>query len=371
MRLWVVSSSYPASPEQSINAGVLARDLALSLADAGHELSVVTPAKPEPVRFDAALRGIVLPIRRPTHELANLSPRRPRDLASLVSLLVGARRTLKREARRSPPDAVVALWALPSGLFARWVRRWCGAPYAVWLLGSDVWKADRYPGGVAALRRILRDAAARFADGSELAARARDLTGIEVEFLPSARRLPRPTVAVPPCDLLFVGRYHPNKGPDVLLEAFSSVAARRAGTTLRMHGVGELRPELERRREALGLAASVEIAGPVSAEGLASALATTRLLVIPSRIESVPLILGDAVQAGRRVVASDVGDLGRLVTSHDLGVAVPPCEPAPLAEAILAELEAPPDETRAPPLAVLDPDRIAARIVASLSGRES
>jgi glycosyltransferase involved in cell wall biosynthesis len=335
VKIWVISSSYPAYPAQSSHAGVLARDLALCFRESGHDVAVVTQALAGGIVMDPGLRLLELRWFRPDQPLAELSPRRPLDLLRMATLLADARRRLPAAARRDPPDAVIALWALPCGIFARWVRRAVGAPYAVWLLGSDVWKAHRIPAGVRSLRRVLADAAGRFADGRELAERARRLTGIAVEFLPSVRRLPPPSGEAEACDVLFVGRYHPNKGPDVLLEAFAEVVRKRPGTSLHLHGAGALRPRLEARRQELGLEAVVKIAEPIGAGELAAALRAAKVLAIPSRIESIPLILGDAAQAGVTVVACDVGDMAEVVERAGLGFVVPAADPRALAERLL------------------------------------
>ncbi|HSG64892.1 MAG TPA: glycosyltransferase, partial [Gammaproteobacteria bacterium] len=110
-------------------------------------------------------------------------------------------------------------------------------------------------------------------------------------------------------------------------------------TTLRMHGIGELRPQLEQRARQPDLARQVCIAGPLDAVQLASALRAARVLVIPSRIESIPLILGDGAQAGVVVIGTDVGDVGRVIRAEGLGSVVPPEDPNALADALLAELD--------------------------------
>lgn len=363
-RLWVVSSSYPAFPGESINAGVLARDVALWTHEQGCAVTVVTPQKPEGLRVDAGLESIPLAWFRPTKAMSDLTPRRPIDLVRIFSLMALARPRLFAAARRQRPDGILALWALPCGIFARSVRRRFGTPYAVWLLGSDVWKADRFPGGVRALRYVLADAAGRFADGSDLARRAEELTGIGVEFLPSIRRLPPPSGEAAPCDVLFVGRYHPNKGPDVLLEAFAQVIAQRPGTTLRMHGLGEMRPQLEAIVRELGLSTSVAVGGPLDASALAAALRATKVLAIPSRIESIPLVLGDAAQAGTRVVATEVGDMGEVVRSNALGTAVPAEDPQRLAEALLGALAEPRSVDPVP--SSFRPDSVFSRLLQSV-----
>ena len=334
MKIWVVTTSYPREPQESINAGVLARDLALSIASRGHDVTVVTPDKPGGVVFDDELSGLVLPWWRPTLAMADLG-RRPFDAARIASLFAGSRRTLRRAAADEPPDGVIALWALPSGIFARWVARWTGAPFVTWYLGSDIWRAPSLPMGVRTLGRVAAAAAASFADGVELAEEAEKLTGRPVQLLRSARRMPTP----PPdlshgADVMFVGRFHENKGPDVLIEAFRLLVADLPGLELVLRGQGSMREALVHQVASAGLETSVHVGGPIDVEDLAGAMSTARLLVIPSRVESMPLILGDAIQVGLPVVVTDVGDMGKFVRDHELGVAVPPEDPAALARAL-------------------------------------
>jgi len=340
VRVWIVTTSYPRNPDESINAGVLVRDAALVLKDRGLDVTVVTPDKPGGILLDRGINGIVLSWIWPTLNMADLSPRRPADWIRITSLFATSAVRLWRRARRRPPDAIVAFWAIPSGVFARWIGGWSGAPYVVWLLGSDVWKVRSFPLGQRLLRFVLRGARATYADGRELASEAEKLTGIDVRFLPSSRRLPRDAgLEAEPVDILFIGRYHPNKGPDVLIEAFALAHQARPDLTLRLHGLGELRADLEQQVSRLGLTGAVQIGGPLSATEVRAALEAAKVLAIPSRIESVPLILGDAGQAGVPVVVSDVGDMRELVDQGGLGYSVPAEDPAALSEALLLVVE--------------------------------
>jgi len=57
-------------------------------------------------------------------------------------------------------------------------------------------------------------------------------------------------------------------------------------------------------------------------------------LVIPSRIESIPVILSDAMQLECPVLVSDVGDLGKIVKMYKAGIIFPSNSPDKLAKAI-------------------------------------
>ena len=59
------------------------------------------------------------------------------------------------------------------------------------------------------------------------------------------------------------------------------------------------------------------------------------MLVIPSRADSIPLVLGDAIQARLPVVVTDVGDAAGLVRRHQIGVVVEGVDPEGIARGII------------------------------------
>jgi glycosyltransferase involved in cell wall biosynthesis len=65
-------------------------------------------------------------------------------------------------------------------------------------------------------------------------------------------------------------------------------------------------------------------------------------LLIPSRIESIPVVFSDAMQAGCPVIAMPVGDLPRLVAQYGVGVAASAVTPEAFADAIRAAVRTSP-----------------------------
>jgi glycosyltransferase involved in cell wall biosynthesis len=190
----------------------------------------------------------------------------------------------------------------------------------VWTLGSDIWTLSRIPGVRGVLRRTLAQANRCFADGIELARQTSILGGREVEFLPSTRRISgRRTSAsrtAPPYRLLFLGRWHRNKGVDLLLEALGLIkeADWRRIAAVDVCGGGPLHDEVMREVGKLRAAGRpVSSRGYLDKAAAEEAILAADYLLIPSRIESIPVVFSDAMKLACPVVCTPVGDLPNLV----------------------------------------------------------
>jgi glycosyltransferase involved in cell wall biosynthesis len=160
-------------------------------------------------------------------------------------------------------------------------------------------------------------------------------------LLPRARtfRVPNPVMVddgSPPADgtserVLFAGEIGLRKGVDVLLDAWPRVAARRPQARCVLVGPATT---LE-----VPSNDSFQVHGPQSPEAIGCLLRESRMVVLPSRAEAMPMILVEAQGAARPFVATPVGAVPELA-QHG-GVLVPVEDPARLAEAILDLLDRP------------------------------
>jgi glycosyltransferase involved in cell wall biosynthesis len=123
---------------------------------------------------------------------------------------------------------------------------------------------------------------------------------------------PAPTGARPEFDFVFVGRLAPIKRVDLLLAALAIVAEGRPATRAAIVGEGPLRPALEREAGRLGLTDRVCFAG--RQERIPGWLRRSRVFVLTSLSEGLPLSAIEAMMCGLPVVAPRVGDLADLVT---------------------------------------------------------
>jgi glycosyltransferase involved in cell wall biosynthesis len=155
----------------------------------------------------------------------------------------------------------------------------------------------------------------RFAAAANPAERAR---------LRSVLRLSAGPVAV------YTGRLAPEKGVDVLVEAWG--AARRGPEwTLCLVGDGPERAALEDQVRRLGLEGSVRLVGATG--DVAPWLRAADVFVLPSRTEGLSVALLEAMACGLGVVATDVGATAETV-GREGALVVPPERPEALAAAL-------------------------------------
>lgn len=104
--------------------------------------------------------------------------------------------------------------------------------------------------------------------------------------------------------VIAVGRLHPQKGHDLLIDAWAKLGDRRGSWQLRIIGEGPLRQEYETMVSRLGVVSSVEIVG--FRPDVISELQQASIAVLASRWEGFPNALVEMMALGRAVIASDL-----------------------------------------------------------------
>lgn len=165
--------------------------------------------------------------------------------------------------------------------------------------------------------------------------------GIE-EARPDARRRARLRRALGLADgdalLLFLGRLHHEKGPDLMVGALERLRRIRAGGWhAALVGDGPLREAIARRLDSLGLGDRVVMPGARRFVG--PWLDAADLLVLPSREEGMPVAALEAMMRGRPVVGTAVGGTPEVVTHGRTGLLVPAGDEAALAHGIAGLVE--------------------------------
>ncbi|MGQ4272597.1 glycosyltransferase family 4 protein [Terrihabitans sp. B22-R8] len=107
-------------------------------------------------------------------------------------------------------------------------------------------------------------------------------------------------------DLLYIGELRFLKGIDILLEAVAQLRTGGLAPTLRIQGSGPDASAIRERTSELGLDDLVTFAPPGP---IREALAASRIMVVPSRNESLPYVVLEAAAARQPLVATRVGGI--------------------------------------------------------------
>ena len=167
-----------------------------------------------------------------------------------------------------------------------------------------------------------------------------------------------PVAFVPaPSDFLFIGTLRELKGPDVFLQALALLRKDSGlAPSAVIVGGGEDKPRYIAMAIELGLGEAVIFHEPMPAR---QAFALARAVVVPSRAESMPYVVLEAIAAGRPLIATRVGGIPEIFGTES-GRLVAPGEPRELADAMAAMLAA-------PDVARVAADRLKAQIRASFT----
>lgn len=260
-----------------------------------------------------ALIRLVRRLRRFRPDIVNVHDRASLPYAALAGLLAGR-----------PPIVMSCHGLLLKGLGrARWPERWAmrrvSAVTAVSLRAADEYgETMGWRGPVSVI-----DNGVPVADPADtLRRRTREALGLDDS-----------TFA-----LLAVGNLKPEKGYEDLLDALSLLRQRAPGRALTVLIAGGRQDEsyarmLDGQQSRLGVSETVRFLG-FRQDGPAL-YAAADAFVLHSRKEGLPMVLLEAMAAGKPVVATAVGGVPGVVSDGVSGLLVPPREPAQLADAIL------------------------------------
>ena len=138
-------------------------------------------------------------------------------------------------------------------------------------------------------------------------------------------------------DLAYVGEFRHIKGADLLVDAVARLHANGKKVTLTLGGDGEETAALKAQVEKLGLGGAIRFIGHVKAR---YGFSKGRLLVVPSRGDSMPYIVIEAGAAGIPMIAARVGGIPEIFGAESPALFAASNAEA-MAEAIAAALEDP------------------------------
>ncbi|MEZ6067352.1 MAG: glycosyltransferase [Planctomycetaceae bacterium] len=143
--------------------------------------------------------------------------------------------------------------------------------------------------------------------------------GVDAERFSTALPADLQTYGIPPQSrtLLFVGRLHPQKAPELLIEAARPLIERDSDLYLLLVGDGPMMEEL--RQQVRGSGMDRQVLFPGRLPNVAPLLKASTLLVLPSRWEGMPNVVLEAMAAGCPVVATAVEGSSDLIRHGESG----------------------------------------------------
>ncbi|OGF16944.1 MAG: hypothetical protein A2W00_10935 [Candidatus Eisenbacteria bacterium RBG_16_71_46] len=336
MRALVLTTSYPA--RIGLLSGRFLATLLEGLAGRGWDFDVVTPA-PAGGGVGGAERPIrVIPVSYPGgHAGGGLAhaagipeelARRPLKWLLVPGMLHGLLAEADRRLASGGYDLIWSHWLLPSGALGAGLARRHSLGHLATAHGADVHVLERLarlPGARGRLAALFARTTL-IAPAEHTAQRvAHALGGARVACvpLPVASAAGRGAPTGGPLRLLFLGRFEPIKGPDLLLEAAARLDPGCAGD-LTFAGAGTLEAAL--RARAAALAIPVRFPGVLDGPAKEAAIDAAHLVVLSSRRladgrgEGLPHAAAEALARGVPVVAPREGALGELLARSGAGI---------------------------------------------------
>lgn len=340
MNICIITSSFPNRHDETPQAPFLI-DFMEFLIKRGHRVFAFTQNRPR--KTESLLENVHVfrfPWMGSQKALVRLNPLNPLDLIRIINLFLNGRKALIPYLKENKIDACMGCWVIPGGYFANFAFARTGIPYAVWALGSDIYKYGEKPFLHSVMKKIIRDARCVFADGFDMAKRIETRYGKSCSFLATTRKLAHPVSQIEDrrksaYHFLFVGRLEKVKGIDVLLRSAALLAGEGScDFHLTIAGGGSMEDWVRNFLRDEKLERCVTLAGSIDNQALAALYASSDCVVISSRSESIPLVFSEALQFEKELIVTDVGDMGTLGREYEVASVVPAESPSGLKEAM-------------------------------------
>lgn len=150
---------------------------------------------------------------------------------------------------------------------------------------------------------------------------------------PTKFSVPLPLPDAPP-RFVAIGRFVEQKGQLLALDALAELVQTHPDAHLTLIGDGEMRPQINARINALDLHKNITLTGWVDEARIAAELQKAHALLMPSFAEGLPMVIMEAMAAGRLVIATYIAGIPELVQPARTGWLVPAGDAGALAQAM-------------------------------------
>ncbi|MDO8658382.1 MAG: glycosyltransferase [Candidatus Levybacteria bacterium] len=327
MNIAFITHNYPLNKEERSNAGIFVADIAINLVKNGHSIIVFVlnaDVTKKEVKCDGKLIEYFMGRGSFKKSLGEIKFYNFIDILKIITLFNLNAKSIEQILMENAVDFCLAFWAIPSGIIAYQISKKINVPYGIWALGSDIYIYAKYPIIGNIINKAIRAADLLLADGKNLAETVSNISKKKCVFMPSTTEFSASKMKVikmnkQDMNFIFLGRMEKIKGPDILLSSISKLPKDK-NYHIYFLGGGRLLDTLRKKVVQYGLERRVSFLGNVNDKNIVwSYLSNGDYLVIPSRSDSIPLVLAEGAKAGIPVIVSSVGDMPFLVKKYGIG----------------------------------------------------
>ncbi len=362
MKICVLTHTFPRN-DKDVSAAFM-KEFADGLAQNGNQVTVITPYDPKFSRKNDPFKVITYKYIWPdslhllgySQTMEEDVKLRKRAYMLLPFMLLFSLITLVKVIKKERIELISVHWILPNGLVAFIASLITKVPYVVTLPGTDVYLASRIKpfGWVAKI--IALNGAGITSNSSYLLKRLLNL-GISnkptliISYPADVSRF-KPLEAnknqyrekfgleVNNFVILAIGRLVYKKGFEYLIKSLPDVLRKHTNVRLLIGGDGDLKPELQKTVEKMGLQDKVIFAGTISRDEILNVYNLADVLVAPSvidkkgNVDGGPVVCLESMACGKPQIVTNILGMADVVEDGVNGFIVPEKDPQALSAAI-------------------------------------
>lgn len=321
MKIAIIINLFP--PKWLAGTEIATYSLAENLAKHGHEVHVITS-------LDEGLPKYCFEKGFHTHRLKKFNVR-------FVGILVFWAHVLMTQQKINPD--IIHVQSISNALPAVIAKILFKKPFVVWGRGTDVYLADWFTKLISKI--IIKNADSVIALTNDMKQKIQAVYSRDIFVIPNGidlekySRIPKNSKKVNGITILFVGRLHPVKGVQYLIEAMAIIHQEMPGVKLIIVGEGIEREKLEGLTKQLDLKGCIQFVGRVPQEKIPLFMQQADIFVLPSLAEGFPNVLLEAMACGLPIVATRVGGIPEIIEDGRNGFLVNPKKPDEIADKLL------------------------------------
>lgn len=295
MNILLLTHNYPENKNDRKDAGIFISDFVEEL-EKHHKVFVFCPNYNNNQKF------------------GNWSVYNPLNIFKFIKNIIFGTKESLIFVKKNNINYVLSAWAIPSGIYAFFINLQYKIPYGIWFLGSDLNIYSKLPILSLIIKVIATKANNLFANSFALTKIAKAKYGRCI-MLPASTKMNNLNIKRIKLDknkinVLYVGRLEKIKGIDLLVKEAQELDNK---FIIRVIGGGTLQKKLD------GQADNVKFLGQMNLAKISAYMQASDFLVVPSRNESMPLVIIEAAHFGLPVLASDVGDCKYILNKYKIG----------------------------------------------------